>query len=98
MTPPPKQKVFAITSMATAVLSGLRGLLLAVGALIGAKTLHNRLLEHTMRVSPSFFDAQRAGRMLNRFAHDTEQMDVVLPDILLNALTCWFQVRHWGRG
>jgi ABC-type multidrug transport system fused ATPase/permease subunit len=37
----------------------------------------------------SFFDAQPAGRLLNRFSRDTEALDVVLGETVQSVLTCF---------
>lgn len=43
-----------------------------------AVEMHNRLLQHMLRLPKSFFDTNPAGRILNRFSRDVETMDSVL--------------------
>ena len=57
------------------------------GSLAAAASLHARLLARVMRLPMSFFDAQPAGRLLNRFSRDMEALDTQLGDIVQSALT-----------
>ncbi|CAI5512620.1 unnamed protein product [Closterium sp. Naga37s-1] len=84
--------VYSLATLATGLLSSLRGVLLALGCLTAARSLHSRLLARVLRLPMSFFDSQPSGRLLNRFTRDTEQMDLQLPDTLLSYLSCLFQV------
>ncbi len=43
-----------------------------------ALSLHNQLLTSLLRLPKAFFDTNTAGRILNRFSRDTEVMDTVL--------------------
>jgi len=53
-----------------------------------ATTLHHQLLRHLLVLPKSFFDANPAGRILNRFSRDTEIMDSVLGQSTVQFLTC----------
>ncbi|CAI5475322.1 unnamed protein product [Closterium sp. Yama58-4] len=84
--------VYSLATLATGLLSSLRGVLLALGCLTAARSLHSRLLARVLRLPMAFFDSQPSGRLLNRFTRDMEQMDLQLPDTLLSYLSCLFQV------
>ncbi|CAI7880577.1 unnamed protein product [Closterium sp. NIES-54] len=86
------QLVYSLATLATGLLSSLRGVLLALGCLTSARSLHSRLLARVLRLPMAFFDSQPSGRLLNRFTRDMEQMDLQLPDTLLSYLSCLFQV------
>ena len=53
--------------------------LVAVVAIRSAKTMHNRLLHNIMRVPMAFFETTPIGRILNRFAKDTDRFAASLP-------------------
>ncbi|KAG2498469.1 hypothetical protein HYH03_003722 [Edaphochlamys debaryana] len=48
-----------------------------------AVSIHNQLLDHTLRLPKSFFDTNPAGRILNRFSRDTDIMDSTLSASLI---------------
>ncbi|XP_055636687.1 multidrug resistance-associated protein 1-like isoform X2 [Toxorhynchites rutilus septentrionalis] len=52
---------------------------LAIGCLKAANTLHNNLLESTLRMPMSFFDTTPQGRIMNRFSKDVDVADNTLP-------------------
>jgi ABC-type multidrug transport system fused ATPase/permease subunit len=52
-------------------------------------TLHNRLLDHILRLPKSFFDTNPAGRVLNRFSKDVETMDSVLNQSISQLCNCF---------
>ncbi|GAB0095977.1 multidrug resistance-associated protein 1 [Sergentomyia squamirostris] len=52
---------------------------LAVGCLKAAKSLHHKLLSHTLRLPMSFFDTTPLGRIMNRFSKDVDIADNILP-------------------
>uniref|UniRef100_A0A1B0D0A2 ABC-type glutathione-S-conjugate transporter n=1 Tax=Phlebotomus papatasi TaxID=29031 RepID=A0A1B0D0A2_PHLPP len=52
---------------------------LAIGCLNAAKTLHHKLLGHTLRLPMSFFDTTPLGRIMNRFSKDVDIADNILP-------------------
>lgn len=68
-------------------------LVLYVGTLNAAKTLHEFLLNNVLR-SPttSFFDITPIGRILNRFAKDIDTVDTILPMTFRGWVTCFFAV------
>ncbi|GJP36813.1 hypothetical protein CLOM_g21286 [Closterium sp. NIES-68] len=84
--------IYSLATFATGLLSSLRGILLALGSLTAARSLHSRLLSRVLRLPMAFFDSQPSGRLLNRFTRDMEQIDLQLPDTLLSYLSCLFQV------
>ena len=87
--------------MSSAIVSSLRSLLLALGCIYAARSLHSQLLQRVLRLPLSFFDSQPSGRLLNRFTRDVEQMDLSLSGTLFSFMACVFQVRgeaggEWG--
>ena len=49
-----------------------RNLVLVQGSLTAAKRMHHNLLGHVLKLSMAFHDSTPTGRLLNRFARDTE--------------------------
>eukprot|EP00897_Mesotaenium_endlicherianum_P000582 jgi/Mesen1/10524/ME000083S10028 len=84
--------IYALTGLLTAVLSWVRGMLLAYSCVAAARTLHAQMVARVLRLPMAFFDSQPMGRLINRFTHDTEQVDLNLPDTMLSFLSCLFQV------
>lgn len=71
----------------------LSALTLYVGALNGARILHQMLLYNILRVPcTTFFDVTPVGRILNRFSKDVDTLDNVLPMTLRGWITCFFSV------
>ena len=54
-----------------------------------ALSLHNQLLSHLLRLPKAFFDTNPAGRILNRFSRDTEVMDTVLSQSMVQFCNCF---------
>eukprot|EP00878_Enallax_costatus_P008308 GHUV01008686.1.p1 GENE.GHUV01008686.1~~GHUV01008686.1.p1 ORF type:complete len:1320 (+),score=395.23 GHUV01008686.1:299-4258(+) len=54
-----------------------------------AVDMHNRLLQHILRLPKSFFDTNPAGRILNRFSRDVETMDSVLNQSMVQFANCF---------
>lgn len=52
-----------------------------LGALLAAKTLHEKLFWRIIRAPMTFFDTRPLGRILNRFSSDMEKVDSSLPDL-----------------
>ena len=50
--------------------------------------LHYRLLRAIMRLPSAFFDVNPSGRVINRFSRDTEIMDSVLQQSLIQLGAC----------
>ncbi|XP_078344990.1 ATP-binding cassette sub-family C member 4-like [Oculina patagonica] len=49
-----------------------------------ARNLHSSMLRGILKAPALFFDTNPAGRILNRFSKDTEGMDEMLPQTLIN--------------
>ena len=49
-----------------------RNLVLVYGSNTAAQRMHQRLLAHVLRLPMAFHDSTPTGRLLNRFARDTE--------------------------
>ena len=49
-----------------------RNTVLVLGSLTAAKRMHQGLLDNVLRLPMSFHDSTPTGRLLNRFARDTE--------------------------
>lgn len=64
----------------------------AIGALRSARNLHNGLLRNMLRLPMSFFDTTPLGRIINRFAKDTDVIDAFLPAVMRNWIWMFFSV------
>ncbi|XP_060080895.1 ATP-binding cassette sub-family C member 5-like [Ylistrum balloti] len=67
----------------------IKGLAQSMMMMRSTRLLHNRALANIMKAPMSFFDANPAGRILNRFSQDLDESDVFLPiyiDVLLRLL------------
>ncbi|XP_077138016.1 ATP-binding cassette sub-family C member 10 isoform X1 [Ranitomeya variabilis] len=64
------------------IFSALRALLFAFGTVRAATVIHERLLQHVLRGTVSFFDSTPIGRIINRFSSDLYCVDDFLPFIL----------------
>ena len=53
-----------------------------------AVNLHQQLVDKVMRLPVSFFDTNPSGRVINRFARDTDIVDSVLPLTLVQFGAC----------
>ena len=65
----------------------MRNVIAVWGSYWASGTMHARLLGHVLLLPMSFFDSQPLGRLLNRFAKDTEVVDVELLK-LVSAVAC----------
>ncbi|XP_065088176.1 multidrug resistance-associated protein 1-like [Ochlerotatus camptorhynchus] len=92
----------AVRDMYLGVYGGLGGLqslalliasiVLALGCLKAANTMHNNLLESTMRMPMFFFDTTPQGRIMNRFSKDVDVADNTLPQSIRMWLLMFFNV------
>lgn len=57
----------------------LAELILVCASIIGAKTLHDKMLTNIVRSPMSFFDTTPIGRILNRFSRDICTIDETIP-------------------
>eukprot|EP00929_Paragymnodinium_shiwhaense_P035875 TRINITY_DN19311_c0_g1_i2.p1 TRINITY_DN19311_c0_g1~~TRINITY_DN19311_c0_g1_i2.p1 ORF type:complete len:1428 (+),score=293.59 TRINITY_DN19311_c0_g1_i2:79-4284(+) len=66
-----------------------RALLIATFGRKSSKAIHKSLCQSVLvKASSSYFDANPAGRILQRFAKDLEQVDGALPSSLRNVAAC----------
>ncbi|XP_062549077.1 multidrug resistance-associated protein 1-like [Armigeres subalbatus] len=92
----------SVRDMYLGVYGGLGGLqlfallgasiVLALGCLKAANTMHNNLLESSMRMPMSFFDTTPQGRIMNRFSKDVDVADNTLPQSIRMWLLMFFDV------
>lgn len=68
-------------------------LLLSIGGLRAAETMHNISLTVILRSPSAFFDTTPVGRILSRFGSDVNTIDMSLPQHIRQALFCTFRVR-----
>ncbi|CAH1761181.1 12981_t:CDS:10 [Entrophospora sp. SA101] len=72
-------KAYAESCSTPAVVFYLTMLIIAQGAQIAARKLHEDMLNSVVRSPTSFFDTTPLGRILNRFSKDQYTIDEVLP-------------------
>ena len=70
--------VYALVALGAIGLVLARAFVWAGIAVNAAGTLHRRMLVNIMRQPVSFFDVTPLGRILTRFAHDIDQIDVAI--------------------
>lgn len=63
-----------------------------LGCIYAAKKMHKLLLAGILHAPLSYFDQTPAGRILARFSHDIEVVDVEFPTLLDELLYCAFEV------
>ncbi|XP_039283752.1 multidrug resistance-associated protein 1 isoform X2 [Nilaparvata lugens] len=67
-------------------------ILVALGTLYAAETMHNLMLTQIFHKSLQFFDVTPIGRLLNRFSRDVDILDNTLPVIIRSCINCLFMV------
>lgn len=67
-------------------------LLLRLGCLYAAISLHKTLLLSMIHAPITFFDITPAGRILSRFSKDIDVVDSAIPEILSDLLYVAFEV------
>jgi ATP-binding cassette subfamily C (CFTR/MRP) protein 1 len=80
--------VYFALGLVSLALQVIKAVVLVIGALAAARALHAGLLATVLRLPMAFFDAQPSGRLLNRFAKDTEAVDVSLASSVSSFLNC----------
>ena len=84
--------IFAALSVATLLLVAARALAIANATIGGARQLHEDLSAAILRAPVSFFDTTPVGRIVTRFAYDTECVDSTLPQQLQQFLEVFFVI------
>ena len=84
--------IFAAFSVATLVLVAARALAIANATIGGARQLHEELSAAILRAPVSFFDTTPVGRIVTRFAYDTECVDSTLPQQLQQFFEVFFVI------
>ena len=84
--------IYSAIALASIVLATCGAVLWAFGSIQAATRLHARMLIRIAHAPMLFFETTPAGRVLNRFASDTTEMDSQLPRTLLGAIRLLFQL------
>lgn len=84
--------IYAAFGVSSILALGLRGYSLAQHRLRASKRLHDNLVDSILHTPISFFDVTPTGRILNRFAYDTDKVDLELNNSLSQALSTLFSV------
>lgn len=84
--------VYALLGASSCLLILLANLALALGSVKASGNLHKILLDGVMHSSMAFFDTTPKGRIVNRFAKDTDIIDTAIPNSLKSTLTSLFEV------
>lgn len=71
--------IFLGLTLGTVFFTLLRAAFFADRTMAASQGLHDQLLKRVLHATPSFFDSNPIGRILNRFSKDIDQMDVMLP-------------------
>jgi ABC-type multidrug transport system fused ATPase/permease subunit len=86
-------KLYYITFAAFIVLIALRGLVLNYICMLSSFNVHRSVFHAVLAAPiPTFFDTHTVGEVLNRFSKDTETVDSMVPEFLLQCLMNWMQV------
>ncbi|CAG9462430.1 unnamed protein product [Pedinophyceae sp. YPF-701] len=84
--------IFVALGVGSIVLTAFRSLCIVYGSNKSSRNLHHQLLTTVVRLPMSFFDSQPAGRLLNRFAKDTESIDSQLAQTVSSFITVLISV------
>jgi ATP-binding cassette, subfamily C (CFTR/MRP), member 1 len=71
---------------------GFRGIFMAMHRLKASQKLHDGLSDAVLRAPVAFFDVTPIGRILNRFAADTDKVDLELTQTISQGINTMFQV------
>lgn len=74
------------------VLSVFISLIVSVGFIWSAQSMHESLLTSVLRWATELFDTTPLGRILNRFSKDVDTVDNVLPQCIRGWLMTFFSV------
>lgn len=84
--------IYSALSLSSIALATGAAVLWAYGGIRAATRLHESMLVRIAHAPMLFFETTPAGRVLNRFASDTTEMDANLPSTLSKALRIFFQL------
>ncbi|XP_032678118.1 multidrug resistance-associated protein 4-like [Odontomachus brunneus] len=82
--------VYTFTIIACTITTLLRSFLFMKICMNSSINLHNTMFTNLVQARMSFFNANPAGRILNRFSKDIGTMDELLPRIMLEAIQITF--------
>ncbi|XP_078266352.1 ATP-binding cassette sub-family C member 5-like isoform X2 [Rhinoraja longicauda] len=71
--------IYAISMVVILILKAVRGIVFVKGTLRASSSLHDELFRKILRGPMKFFDITPAGRILNRFSKDMDEVDTRLP-------------------
>ncbi|XP_058044805.1 ATP-binding cassette sub-family C member 5 isoform X3 [Ahaetulla prasina] len=71
--------IYALSMGVMLILKAVRGIAFVKGTLRASSRLHDELFRRILRSPMKFFDTTPAGRILNRFSKDMDEVDVRLP-------------------
>lgn len=77
------------------VLSVIISLIVSLGFILSAQTMHESLLINVLRWGMWLFDTTPMGRILNRFSKDVDTVDNVLPQVLRAWCMTFFSVNFY---
>ena len=80
--------VYACLGLGSLVLQAGKAVFLVKGTINSSRELHSRFLNKVMRLPMSFFESQPTGRLLNRFAKDTESVDTSIASSMNSFISC----------
>ena len=80
--------VYACLGLGSLVLQASKAIFLVKGTINSSRELHSRFLNKVLRLPMSFFESQPTGRLLNRFAKDTESIDTQIASTLNSFISC----------
>eukprot|EP01122_Echinamoeba_exundans_P001097 TRINITY_DN1103_c0_g1_i2.p1 TRINITY_DN1103_c0_g1~~TRINITY_DN1103_c0_g1_i2.p1 ORF type:complete len:1319 (+),score=357.16 TRINITY_DN1103_c0_g1_i2:146-4102(+) len=86
------ESIYLTTTVVEMITVLIGGIMLAYWTVRAGSKLHDRLLQSVLRAPISFFDATPMGRLLTRFAKDTQLVDQLLPQQFDFAFTFLFNL------
>lgn len=86
------ESIYLTTTVVEMITVLVGGILLAYWSVRAGRTLHEKLIGSVLRAPISFFDATPMGRLLTRFAKDTQLVDQLLPQQFDFAFTFLFNL------
>jgi len=80
--------VYAVLGLGSLILQASKAVFLVKGTINSSREMHDRFLSKVLRLPMSFFESQPTGRLLNRFAKDTESVDTSIASTLNSFISC----------